>query len=54
MDMHGTTMKTKRSVTSGADALVLTRIGFAAAAVGATLLHLSVGLTRPALFLAAG
>lgn len=39
---------------SDADALVLTGIGFAAAAGAATLLHLSVGLTRVALFLAGG
>jgi nucleoside phosphorylase len=54
MDMHGTTRKTKRSVESGADVLVLTGIGFAAAAAAATLLYLSVGMTRLALFLAVG
>jgi hypothetical protein len=47
-------MKTRYSVRSGADALALTGIGFAAAAVAATLLHLSVGVTRFALFLAVG
>lgn len=47
-------MKSKRSEKSSADALVLTGIGLAAAAVAATLLHLSVGLTRLALFLAVG
>ncbi len=47
-------MKTRHSVRSGADALVLTGTGLAAAAVAATLLHLTVGLTRLALFLAVG
>jgi hypothetical protein len=47
-------MKTRNSVRSGADALVLTGIAFAAAAAAAILLHLSVGLTRFALFLAVG
>jgi hypothetical protein len=47
-------MKTRHSVRSSADALLLTGIGFAAAAVAATLLHLTVGMTRLALFLAVG
>ena len=47
-------MKTRRSVTSGADALVLTGIGFAAAAAMATLLHATVGLARLALSVAVG
>ncbi len=47
-------MSTRRSVRSGADALVLTVIGLAAAAAAGALLHLTVGLARFALFLAVG
>jgi hypothetical protein len=47
-------MNSRHSVKSGADALLLTGIGLAVAAGAATLLHVSVGLTRLAMSLAVG
>lgn len=47
-------MNSRHSVKSSADALLLTGIGFVAAAAAAAVLHLSVGLTRLALSVAVG
>jgi hypothetical protein len=47
-------MTAAHSVKSGVDALVLTGIGFAAAAGAAAVLLFSVGLTRLALSVAVG
>jgi hypothetical protein len=47
-------METRHSVRSGADALVLAGIGIAVAAATVTVIHLTVGVMRFALFLAVG
>jgi hypothetical protein len=47
-------MQSRHRIKSGADAFVLAGIGLAIAAAAATLVHVTVGLTRFALFLAVG